>query len=198
MKAEKPTVFVVDDSPVALGIITAALQRTIQCDVKGFTSAEECMYSMEEGLPDLILSDYYLDALYERKINGDQMLARIKKKYPDVPVIMYSTQNSVDVVIRLTKLGAADFILKEKDFIKTISAVTSGQIDNIKRDYKISWIARSVLFMMAAFTAVLIIVQLCSRDSVIHTIIGITLVLCIIAFVASNNAPDHQTYKDLN
>lgn len=117
MKTDKLTIFVVEDSPVALAAIRKELQQTVHCHVKGFTSAEECLYKMEQGLPDLILSDYFLDALYERKMNGDRMLALIKAKYPHIPIIMYSSENSIEVVIRLMKLGAVDFIPKEKNFI---------------------------------------------------------------------------------
>lgn len=198
MKIKEFTIFVVDDSPVALDIITRAIRQTIYCNVKGFTSAEDCLYGMENGLPDLILSDYYLDALYERKINGDQMLSRIKKAYPGIPVIMYSSQNSIDVMLRLMKLGAVDFIPKEKDFLKTISSITNSQINKIKKDYENSWITRVVLFMIAAFTGLIIIVHIYSPDSVIYTIIGIMLFLCIVVFVTSKKATSHRSYGDLN
>lgn len=191
MKTEKPTIFVVDDSPVALDMITRALQQTTHCNIKGFTSAEDCMYRMEDELPDLIISDYYLDALYERKINGDQMLSRVKKKYRNIPVIMYSSQNSVDVVIRLMKLGAVDFIPKEKDFIKTISEITSGQIKIIKRNYENSGVVRGMLFMIAACTVLLILINIYSPDSAIYTIIGIMFMLCIVAFITSKKSPNH-------
>src|SRR5438874_2721344 len=145
MKTEKLTIFVVDDSFVALDAIINELQRTIHCNVKGFTSAEDCIYKMENELPDLILSDYYLDALYERKMNGDQMLAHIKIKYPNIPVIMYSSQNNIEVIMRLMKLGAVDFIPKENNFIKKISNIALKQVNKIKTEYENTWFARAML-----------------------------------------------------
>jgi DNA-binding NtrC family response regulator len=183
MKTEKLTIFVVDDSPVALDTITRELQRTIHCNVRGFTSAEDCIFRMEDGLPDLVLSDYYLDALYERKMNGDQMLARIKVKYPHIPVIMYSSQNSVEVVIRLMKLGAIDFIPKEKNFIKKVGEITSKEINKMKTESETNWIARGMLFVLAAFLTSLMIIHAYSPGSVEYFIIGGMIFLCIGAFV---------------
>ena len=198
MKTEKLTIFVVDDSSVALDTITRELQRTIHCNVKGFTSAEDCLFRMEDGLPDLILSDYYLDALYERKMNGDQMLARIKAKYPDIPVIMYSSQNSVEVVIRLMKLGAIDFIPKEKNFIKTVSDITSRQINKMKTDSETSWFARGMVFILAVFLAALTAIHIYSPDSVGDFIIGIMVFLCIVAFIIGNRSHKQHHSEGIN
>lgn len=199
MKTEKLTIFVVDDSPVALAAITNELQRTIHCNVKGFTSAEDCIFRMEDGLPDLVFSDYYLDALYERRMNGDQMLARIKVKYPHIPVIMYSSQNSVEVVIRLMKLGAVDFISKEKNFVKTISEIASSQIKKIKTEYETQWIARGMVFTLIAFLAALVIIRAYSPDFVMYFFIGVFVSLgVLLAFAVSKKTQGHQSSEDAN
>lgn len=197
MKTKELTIFVVDDSPVALNAVTAALQQTIHCNVKGFTSAEDCLYRMENWQPDIILSDYYLDALYERKINGDQMLSRIKRKYPGIPVIMYSAENNVEVVIRLMKLGAVDFIPKEDDFIKNISEMTLTQLKKLKLDNE----SRSGLWIFAlTFSSIIIMLAMLhvySPDSVVYVIIGILLLLCAWAFAASKRSPQQRHYGNV-
>lgn len=188
MKTQKTTVFVVDDSPVALAAITQEIQRTINCHVKGFTSAEDCIFKMEDELPDLILSDYYLDALYERKMNGDQLLARVKVKYPHIPVIMYSSGNSIEVVIRLMKLGAVDFIPKEKNFIKTIGGIASKQMNKLSSDYETKWMARGVLFALALFLGSLAIIYAYIPSAVGYFFVGALVCLCIFGFVAGKNS----------
>lgn len=154
MKTAKTTIFVVDDSSVALETVTRSLQQTIHCHVKGFLSAEDCIHRIEDwGLPDIILSDYYLAASDEHKMNGDRMLAHIKINYPSIPVIMYSSYNTIDVVTQLMNLGAVDFIPKEKNFLQTISEITLKQIKEIKITYEQKLTMRSfLLFMIFAVT----------------------------------------------
>jgi DNA-binding NtrC family response regulator len=198
MKTEKITIFVVDDSPVALDTIVNELQRTIHCNVKGFSSAEDCLFRMEDGLPDLILSDYYLDALYQKKMNGDQMLALIKSRHPSIPVIMYSSQNSVEVVIRLMKLGAIDFIPKEKNFIKTVGDITSRQINKIKTDTETSWFARGMIFILAVFITALALIHIYSPGSVEYFVIGLMVIVGVAAFAASSRSGKDRHSENLN
>jgi two-component system OmpR family response regulator len=191
MKTEKLSIFVVDDSSVSLDAITRELQRTVHCHVKGFTSAEDCIFRMEDGLPDLVLSDYYLDGLDERKMNGDQMLARIKIKYPHIPVIMYSSKNSVEVVIRLMKLGAVDFVTKEKNFIKTLSDITLKQINQIRTDHDTAWLTRGMLFVLAAFIGSLLLIHTFIPDAIGYFIVGAMIFLCVAAFSVNTKPQDH-------
>jgi len=172
MKTEKPTIFVVDDNAIALEAIVRELKRTLNCEVEAFTTAENCIYRLNENPPSLILSDYYLDAMYKHKMNGDQMLARIKKQFPNIPVIMYSSQNSVDVVMRLMKLGAVDFIPKEKNFIKTVLEITSQQIVKLKQDDELRWTVRVILFIFVAFIASLMIISMYVPKALPYIIIG--------------------------
>lgn len=188
MKTKKLTIFVVDDSQTSLAAITQELERTIHCQVKGFTSAEDCIFQLDDSLPDLVLSDYYLDALYEHKMNGDQMLARIKAKHPHIPVIMYSSQNSIEVVIRLMKLGAADFIAKEKNFIKTIGDITSRQVHKIKAESDINWFTLSMLSVFVVFIISLILIHTFVPEAIGYFIVGVMITLCIAAFAISRKA----------
>jgi DNA-binding NtrC family response regulator len=173
MKTEKLTIFVVDDSTVALETITKSLQRTIHCHVQGFTSAEECLHRMTDQRPDIILSDYYLDSQQEHKMNGDRMLQHIKMKYSSIPVIMYSSHNSIEVVMRLMKLGAIDFIPKEKNFLQTISGITIKQINKIKTDYEQKLTLRSFLLFMATAVTIWTILGLYKPNLLPYYLFGL-------------------------
>ncbi|HET7819170.1 MAG TPA: response regulator [Bacteroidia bacterium] len=173
MKTEKLTIFVVDDSSLALDAITKALQQNIHCTVRGFTSAEDCMHRMEDGLPDLILSDYNLDGLSEHKMNGDRMLARIKMKYPSIPVVMYSSDNSIDVVLKLMRLGAIDFIPKEKNFVQTISDITLKQINQIKLNLEQKVLLRNLVLFMGVAITIWTIIGIYTPDLLVYYLFGL-------------------------
>jgi DNA-binding NtrC family response regulator len=76
-------------------------------DISCFTDAESFLSDLETNLPDLVLMDIGLPAM-----NGIEALAIIKKKAIDIPVIMITAFEDINMVILSMKTGAFDFILK--------------------------------------------------------------------------------------
>ena len=76
-------------------------------DISCCTDAESFLSDLETNLPDLVLMDIGLPAM-----NGIEALAIIKKKAIDIPVIMITAFEDINMVILSMKTGAFDFILK--------------------------------------------------------------------------------------
>ena len=76
-------------------------------DIACFSDAESFLSGLEKNAPDLVLMDIGLPAM-----NGIDALAIIKKKTLDLPVIMITAFEDINMVIRSMKTGAFDFILK--------------------------------------------------------------------------------------
>ena len=76
-------------------------------DISCFPDAESFLSGLEKNAPDLVLMDIGLPAM-----NGIDALAIIKKKTLDLPVIMITAFEDINMVIRSMKTGAFDFILK--------------------------------------------------------------------------------------
>ncbi|MCB0429231.1 MAG: response regulator [Flavobacteriales bacterium] len=135
-KLENMTVYLVDDNTTNLEIIKHKLRGEVKCKVRTFNTAEDCLRTVEWKVPDLVLADYNLDACYSHKMNGDHMLVQIKSKHPSVPVVMYSSMNSVDLTVNLMKRGAVDFIPRDERFLKRIGGVVSKQMNQVVDGYK--------------------------------------------------------------
>lgn len=172
MKTAKFTIFVVDDNSIALQTLKRELHEKINCRVHAFSSAEDCLHRLEDGVPDLIIADYYLDPLNERRMNGDQMLAHVKRLHPDIPVIMYSSQNTVEIVLRLMKLGAVDFVPKEKNFIKTISDITHRQVQRLQHDSEMKYMARVLVFLLMLFIVFIFVMSIYKSELLPYIIFG--------------------------
>ena len=110
------SVFVVDDEGVAREGVTLALKKEYQ--VKAFASAEAVIDALESDAPDLILLDIGLPGM-----SGVEALKIIKKKHPEIIVIMITAYEDVETVISAMKLGAYDYVVKPLKMDSLIATV---------------------------------------------------------------------------
>ena len=100
------TIYIVDDEAVARKGLCLALKKK-QYVVKAFESAEKVFDAMQNTVPDLILLDIGLPGM-----SGVEALKRIKKRFPDVIVIMITAYEDVQTVVSAMKYGAYEYIVK--------------------------------------------------------------------------------------
>ncbi len=110
---EKKLIFVVDDDPFILKLVENSLKEE-GYEVKGFRYGEECLQALEEEEPDLIVLDYLFASPGREVMNGKEVFSRIRERYPSMPVIMLSGQDSGGVVLELARLGMNDYIIKDE------------------------------------------------------------------------------------
>ncbi len=105
----KNLVFIVDDEPSILKLLTHWVRDGWDYNVRGFTNGREMLdYLIEE--PDLVLLDIMLP-----DIDGSTLLKKIKLLKPHLPVIMLSAQGSIEVALESIRLGAFDYFPKPID-----------------------------------------------------------------------------------
>ncbi len=72
-------------------------------------NSDEALASVEERLPSLVLLDIWLQG---SELDGLEILTEIKKRHPEVPVLMMSGHGTVETAVQAIKDGAYDFIEK--------------------------------------------------------------------------------------
>jgi DNA-binding response OmpR family regulator len=105
---DKKLVFVVEDEPDILALISINLQKA-GFDVEQFSEAGPMLRTLEKRVPDLIILDLMLP-----DHDGLDVCKNLKKSeaYSDIPVIMVTAKTEeFDVVLGL-ELGADDYIPK--------------------------------------------------------------------------------------
>jgi DNA-binding NtrC family response regulator len=92
-----------DDQAMSRSLGDYFSRRNFDCAFAG--SHEESLRTMRSFDPSVVLLDYTLPP-----VDASETLERLKQLRPETPVIVYSALAAPDVVFRLSKLGAEDFI----------------------------------------------------------------------------------------
>lgn len=115
----KKNMYVVEDDTFFLNVITDDLSENQHYNVKGFSTAEQCIAELGDK-PDLIVLDYYLDKDDPSAMNGLEALKKIHQYDPSILVIMLSGQESLSTADELLSTGANDYVIKDSDAIKIL------------------------------------------------------------------------------
>jgi len=125
MRTEKITLFLVDDDAVFLKSLEIEFLEHADFTIKTFATGELCMAGLSYN-PDVIILDYYLDGIDKKAMNGIETLDKIKAFNQDIPVVMLSSQDKIDVAISCMHHRAFDYVVKsETAFIRLQKIITS-------------------------------------------------------------------------
>jgi len=102
-------ILVVDDEQVFAAAVGEYLNRCGYSTVVNY-SGEQALRTIEEEPPDLVVLDYCLP-----RMDGLQVLRKIKEGHPKVVVIMMTAYGTGDGAAEAMKLGAFDYIDKPID-----------------------------------------------------------------------------------
>jgi two-component system OmpR family response regulator len=125
MKNENILLFLVDDDALFLKSLEMEFRENTKSVIKTFATGEACLENLNQN-PDIIILDYYLDSVDKNAIDGLETLDRIKAVNNQIPVIMLSSQDKIDVAVNCMKRQAFDYIVKsETAFIRLQKAITT-------------------------------------------------------------------------
>ena len=114
------TVLLADDDSAIRTVLTQALSRA-GYSVRSTATATALWRWVVEGQGDIVITDVVLP-----DESGFDLLPRIKKLRPKLPVIVMSAQNTIMTAIRATELGAYDYLPKPFDLNHLVQAVARG------------------------------------------------------------------------
>ena len=105
---------IADDHPVIRHAVISALTGIpgfiVDAAVK---SGKELLQLLSEGTWDLIITDLTMGTAQD-DIDGLDLIARLRKRYPDIPVVVFTMLASDDVLIRVSRSGVAGIVDKRE------------------------------------------------------------------------------------
>ena len=105
--------FLVDDDGLFLKLLKIEFLQNADFDVETFATGELCVASLSHS-PDVVILDYHLDGIDKNAMNGIETLDKIKIFNRDIPVIMLSSQDRIDVAINCMHHKAFDYVVKSE------------------------------------------------------------------------------------
>ncbi len=114
------TIIVADDDRSIRTVLSQALTRA-GCRVRATGNLSTLWKWVEEGEGDVVVTDVMMP-------DGDalDLLPRIVKKRPELPVIVMSAQNTVTTAVRASKAGAFDYMPKPFDLSAFLALVNKA------------------------------------------------------------------------
>jgi len=141
MNSEKKIrVFIVDDDVIFLKLLKVDFLQYPEYETTSFSTGELCLEKINE-MPDVIILDYYLNGLDAIAMNGIEILDKIKAYNQDIPVIMLSSQDKIEVAIECMHHRAFDYVVKSETAFMRIQRIINSitrfkKMDNILNWYK--------------------------------------------------------------
>jgi DNA-binding NarL/FixJ family response regulator len=126
MKQEnKMHLFLVDDDALFMKFLEIEFHHHTDFTVETFATGELCVENLSHN-PDVIILDYHLNGIDKNAMNGIETLDKIKALKPEIPVVMLSSQDKIDVAISCMHHRAFDYVVKsETAFLRLQKNITA-------------------------------------------------------------------------
>jgi two-component system, OmpR family, response regulator len=138
MKSEKIKLFLVDDDAVFLKSLEIEFLQNADFIINTFATGEFCLENLMHS-PDVIILDYQLDGIVKNAMNGLETLDKIKAFNPDIPVIMLSSQDKIEVAINCMHHRAFDYVVKSETAFIRLQKIITTIFQYKKIEKQLSW-----------------------------------------------------------
>lgn len=125
MKNSKIKLFLVDDDALFLKSKEIEFLEHGDFDIECYATGELCVENLKHK-PDVVILDYHLDGIQKGAMNGIETLDKIKLVNAEIPVIMLSSQDKIDVAVKCMHHDAYDYVVKsETAFVRLQKIINS-------------------------------------------------------------------------
>jgi two-component system OmpR family response regulator len=138
MKKEKIKLFLVDDDALFLKTLEIEFLEHADFEIHTFLTGEKCISNLAK-FPDVIILDYHLDGIDKSAMNGIATLDKIKAYNPDIPVIMLSSQDKIEVAVDCMHHRAFDYVVKSETAFVRLQKIITTAFKYKKMEKELSW-----------------------------------------------------------
>lgn len=137
-KMDKIKLFLVDDDVVFLRALEIEFEQHGNFDIETYASGELCIANLN-GNPDIIILDYLLDGVDKDSMNGIQTLDLIKTFDENIPVVILSAQDKIEVAVNCMHHKALDYVVKSETAFMRIQKIINNIFRFRKLEKELIW-----------------------------------------------------------
>jgi len=133
----KKLVYLLDDDPVFS--YTLELWLEVQgYRVKSFSNIYSFLRGLRHCKPDVVILDFALNENYEGLETGADVAKRISEDYNDLPVIMLSAQENIQIAVDLFAIHIVDYVAKDDNFHMNLKQILKNlmKMSDLKSEIK--------------------------------------------------------------
>jgi len=130
--------FLVDDDGLFLKLLKIEFLQNEDFDIETFATGELCVANLSHA-PDVVILDYHLDGIDKTAMNGIETLDKIKIFNRDIPVIMLSSQDRIDVAINCMHHKAFDYVVKSETAFMRLQKIIPRIFSYKKIKQELNW-----------------------------------------------------------
>ena len=139
MKTENQIkLFLVDDDALFLKALEIEFLQHADFAIETFATGELCLQHLSKN-PDVVILDYHLDGIDKNAMNGLETLDKIKAFNSDIPVVMLSSQDSIDIAINCMHHRAFDYVVKSETSFMRLQKIITSIFSYKKMEKELNW-----------------------------------------------------------
>lgn len=138
MNKNKISLFLVDDDAVFLKSLEIEFLQQTDFEIKTFSTGEICIKNLFQK-PSIIILDYHLDGIEKHAMTGIDTLDKIKQFNKDIPVIMLSSQDKIEVAVNCMHHLAYDYIVKSETAFMRLQKNIKHILAQQKTELEVKW-----------------------------------------------------------
>lgn len=135
---DKVKLFLVDDDVVFLKSLEIEFLQHGDFSIETFKTGEACVAALSHN-PDIIILDYLLDGVDKDSMNGIETLDMIKKFDSNIPVVILSAQDKIEVAVDCMHHKAFDYVVKSETAFMRLQKIISRIFKYRKIERELTW-----------------------------------------------------------
>jgi len=135
---KKIKVFIVDDDDLFLKALVIQFRENPIYEVITFATGELCVEEIH-NIPDIVILDYHLNSIEKNAMNGLKTLDIIKKINNEIPVIMVSAQDKIEVAVSCIHHKAFDYVVKSETAFVRLQKIIKAIFKYKKMERELNW-----------------------------------------------------------
>lgn len=134
----KIKIFLVDDDALFLKSLEIEFLENADFTIETYPTGELCVANLS-NTPDVVILDYQLDGIVENAMNGLETLDKIKTFNSNIPVVMLSSQDKIEVAINCMHHKAFDYVVKSETAFVRLQKIITTIFKYQKMEKELSW-----------------------------------------------------------